>query len=133
MCAVLSQFGYHTEAIENANKASVLSEDNILRTYHLYSLTEKNKKEDKSNKDISNNTEKEPQDDQKNNENFDENSEYYLEKMIQDEKINECELIMKALSILINKSKEFHKQKELSNLKNDKKSFSVTKITSKQE
>lgn len=112
MCAVLSQFGYHTEAIENANKASVLSEDNILRTYHLYSLIELNRKEINGNEENKEKDEELNKEADKQNENVDENSESYIQKMIQEEKVTECEMIMKALSLLINKNRELQKKQE---------------------
>jgi len=132
LCAVLSQFGYHTEAIEYANKASVLSEDNIVKTYDLYSLIDLKKNEEKI-QSANLETEKKSKDSNKLNEHKDENSESYIEKMIKDEKVTECELIMKALSILINKNRELHKNQKSSHEKAHSIPHSYKKITSKDE
>lgn len=130
MCAVLSQFGHHTQAIENANKAVVLSEDNILKTYHLYSLIELKKNEDKS-KPVKQENQKELKDANNQDDNIDENSESYIEKMIQDEKVAECELIMKSLSLVINKNRELHKNQESSQENNQCSISSIKKICNK--
>lgn len=109
MCAVLSQFGNHVEAIDHANKAAILSEDNILRTNDLYTMMDKNK-ENNSKQNV--NHEKVLI----NNSN-EENSDSYIEKMIQEEKINECEIIINNISqfILKNRSTEILIKKQTIN------------------
>jgi len=120
MCAVLSQFGLHIEAIENANKAAILSEDNILKTFQLYSIVENKEKIIENSKEAKNTEKLMKKDFFKNNDNTDENSESYIEKMIHDEKIVECQLIVKNISSIIQKNREFQKKHEsLDNLEKE--------------
>ena len=74
MCAVLSQFGNHLEAVELANKACIFSEDNMEKTYLLFSLIGDFNKDNLTNNLENNNPKISLEVD---------NSESYVEKILQ--------------------------------------------------
>ncbi len=127
MCAVLSQYGYHKKALDIANKAVILSEDNILKTYHLYSLIDLSKKKNKDEDNIDLKKTKEKNEDfvsKKDVENINENSDLYIEKIIHEEKLMECKLVINAIHDIIKmnrnklENKKNNQEEDEKNIKN---------------